>query len=392
MRVSPQLEPRVVIAAMLKQHLHQSARAFAQRGALAGYWVSNANRGAVEPSLYRRAWPYHLLKKPFYHLPFQQLEELTRFWFAPAYDAWIASQVLPPDCNVVLGFPGSCEALFRLAEKQGRRILKVYDSPNTHPRLYARLWQEECDRFMPGYRIPFPASAMERAAREVDQADLILCPSDFVMESMVEQGVPREKCHVRHFGVDTSIFMPREQLPAAPLFVCVGSICLRKGHQYLFRAFAKLKETHPAARLVCLGGLRQDFAKEWPQWQGMVEHHPFMPHRELADLLKTATAFVLASLEEGFARVLSEAMAASLPIIATRETGVTTVLQDGVQGIVVPAREVDRLHDAMARLADDRALNQRMGEAALAAGAVRNTWQDYGDDLLGRFSRELASS
>jgi hypothetical protein len=44
----------------------------------------------------------------------------------------------------------------------------------------------------------------------------------------------------------------------------------------------------------------------------------------------------------------------------------------------------------MTRLASDRDLNQRMGEAARSAGAIQNTWQDYGDDLLARISRALA--
>jgi glycosyltransferase involved in cell wall biosynthesis len=186
------------------------------------------------------------------------------------------------------------------------------------------------------------------------------------------------------------VFKPREAVPRVPVFVSVGSVCLRKGHQYLFRAFAKLKASCPEARLVCIGGVRPDFLKEWPRWKDLIEHHPFLEHAAIAKLLKDATAFVLASLEEGFARVLSEAMAAGLPVIATHESGVTTVLRDGEQGIVVPVRDVERLHEAMASLAGDPALNLRMGEAARFAGAVTNTWQDYGDDLLRRISSELA--
>jgi glycosyltransferase involved in cell wall biosynthesis len=379
--------PRVLIGAMLKWYLHHTAKAFETRGALSGYWVSNANVTGVGP--YRRVWPYHLLKKPFYYLPFMQLEELTRWWFLPAYDGWVARQEIPGDCNVVMGPMGSCESLFRLADSSDRRVLKVFDAPNSHPACCAEAWQDECDDFMPGYRIPFPGWAVERAAREIKAADLVLCPSDFVKESMVSQGVPAVKCHVRHFGVDSSIFRPREEIPASPVFISTGSICLRKGHQYLFRAFARLKETRPDARLVCIGGVRPDFAAEWSAWRGLIEHHPFLPHAELAEKLRGATAFVLASVEEGFARVLSEAMAAGLPLIATHESGATTVLVDGLQGVVVPARDVERLHDAMKRLAEDRELNRRMGAAALEAGAARNSWQDYGDDLLRCLTGEL---
>lgn len=381
--------PRVLIAAMLKWYLHHTAKAFEQRDSLSGYWVSNANITGVRG--YRRIWPYHLLKKPFYHLPFVQLEELTRWLFLPAYDAWLFRQSIPAECNVVMAPMGSCTPLFKLAAQQKRPILKVFDAPNSHPRLHAELWRRECRDFSPGYEIPFPDWIVGRISQEIEQADLVLCPSDFVKESMVAEGVPPSKCHVRHFGVDTSIFQPRPQLPDKPVFVSVGSVCLRKGHQYLFRAFAKLRETHRDARMICIGGIRPDFEREWPMWQGVIEHHPFLPQGEIAEILQGATAFVLASVEEGFARVLSEAMAAGLPVIATHESGATTVVRDQEEGIIVPARDIGSLHRAMLRLAGDPELNRRMGTAALKAGALRNTWQDYGDNLLESISTALGA-
>lgn len=372
----------MLISAMLKWYLHHTAKSFETSGALSGYWVSNANITCVDR--YRRIWPYHLLKKPFYHLPFPDLDEWTRWAFLPAYDAWVSRQEIPQDCNVVMGPMGSCESLFRLAEKRDGRILKVFDAPNSHPKTLTRLWQDECDRFVPGYRIPFPAWAVERISREIETADLILCPSDFVKDSMVEQGVDERICFVRCFGVDTSIFQPREEIPADPVFVTVGSVCLRKGHQYLFPAFRKFKRSHPSARLVCVGGLRPDFRQEWPKWCDDVEHHPYMEHTEIAELLKNATAFVLASVEEGFARVLSEAMAAGLPVIATRETGITTVAKHGVEAWVIPSRDEDAIHEALLRLAEDRTMNETVGDNALRIGRQRNTWQDYGDAILAR--------
>ena len=107
-------------------------------------------------------------------------------------------------------------------------------------------------------------------------------------------------------------------------------------------------------------------------------------------LLQSATAFVFPSLEEGFARVLAEAMGAGLPIIATHESGASTLVQSGVQGILVPPRSIDTLANAMIQVATDRDLNERMGDAAYEVGAVRNSWQDYGDRLLAEYERRLA--
>jgi glycosyltransferase involved in cell wall biosynthesis len=116
-----------------------------------------------------------------------------------------------------------------------------------------------------------------------------------------------------------------------------------------------------------------------------------MPHQELARLLADCTAFVLPSVEEGFALVILEAMAAGLPIIASYESGATTLVRDGVEGFIIHPRNPEQIADAMIRLAQDRALNQRLGEAARQRGAERNTWQDYGDRLLAEYERRLVS-
>ena len=107
-----------------------------------------------------------------------------------------------------------------------------------------------------------------------------------------------------------------------------------------------------------------------------------MPLQELAKQLQTATAFVFPSNEEGFARSIIEAMAAGLPIIATHESGATTLVDDGVEGWIVRARDVDQIAAAMIRAASDPKLNQKMGEAAHARGAKNNSWGDFADRLI----------
>jgi len=124
-----------------------------------------------------------------------------------------------------------------------------------------------------------------------------------------------------------------------------------------------------------------DFAPERKRWEGTFTHYQHLPHAELAKILRGATAFVFPSNEEGFARSVVEAMAAGLPIIATHESGATTLVDDGVEGLIVRARDVDQLAAAMIKVASDRELNRKMGEAAHARG-VNNTWGDFADRLI----------
>ncbi len=360
--------PKCLIAGMGNWYLGHTARELEKLDALTGYWVSNSARSGVSEKHYRRIWDYHLAQKLFYHLPFTNLEEEMRWVNLPFYERWITRQTVPEGTNVVQGPMGSCEALFRLAEQSGRKVLKVFDAPNSHPTNLVGYWQRECDLYASGYRVPMCLAARSRINRELEQADLILCPSNFVRDTMVLNGIPAEKCFISHFGVDTSIFVPRKELPPVPTFVSVGSICLRKGHQYLFRAFEEVRRQLPDARLICVGGVRPDFKQEWKRWEGSFEHHLSLSHPEIAKLLASATAFVLSSVEEGFARVLSEAMACALPVIATYETGATTVIRDGREGFIVPARNIPALTEAMLSAAANRDQNLEMGRRARGRG------------------------
>jgi len=379
--------PNVLLATCGGWYLPHPAKAFENRGALASLWISDKNRSSVSANLFRRCWLFHLAIKPFYHFAPQVLTEKMFYAFFPLWRAWVNSQSIPP-CNVVQTIIGYGTELFDRKELRG--AIKVVDCPNSHPTSYHGFWQRECDLWCPGERVPIPQWMFARMNRELRRADLILCPSTFVQETLIENGLPKNKCLIQPFGVDTNIFLSRQVVPSHPRFICVGTICLRKGHQYLFRAFELVKQLLPDAELICVGPYKTDFRSERPRWAGTFRHITHLPHSDLAALLHTCTAFVLPSQEEGFARVLSEAMAAGLPILASHESGATTLVKDGVEGIIIKAQDPRHIADAMVRVASDPELNRKMGEAALQKGAKKNTWQDYGDRLLDAYARKLS--
>jgi glycosyltransferase involved in cell wall biosynthesis len=379
--------PKILLTTCGGWHLPSTAKTFDARGALAGLWISGKNHTRVPADKFRRCWPFHLAMKPFYHLAPQIWTERAFYAFFPLWRAWLDRQRWP-ECDVVQAIMGYATEPFDAAEKTG--ALKVIDCQNSHPASYSGYWQRECDRWCPGQKVPIPQWMFARMTPELERADLILCPSTFVRDTMVANGLPAEKCFINPFGVDVTIFKKRESVPARPRFICVGTICVRKGHQYLFRAFESVKRELPDAELVCVGDYKRDFRRERTKWEGTFIHHERLSHRQIAELFQTGTAFVLASVEEGFARVIPEAMAAGLPIVATHESGATTLVGDGTEGFIVPSRDTERLAEAMLKAARDAAANSKMGDAARQKGAVKNTWQDYGDRLLAEYSRRLS--
>jgi glycosyltransferase involved in cell wall biosynthesis len=380
--------PKVLLATCGGYWLHHVALAFEKRRALAGLWVAARKKRLADlPSeKVRCCQVFHLMMMPFYLWTPQIWSERIFYALLPIWRAWFRTQPVP-ECSVVQAITGFATEPFDEAEKIG--ALKVADCPNSHPVSLYGFWQRECDLWCPGEKVPIPRWMFARMNRELERADLILCPSRFVRDSMIASGLDPEKCFLNPFGVDTSMFTPRTAAPVVPRFICVGTICLRKGHQYLFRAFEIVKRRVPKAEMICVGGYKRDFRKEKPKWIGTFTHYESLTHAQVAELLRTCTAFVLLSCEEGLARVIPEAMASSLPIIATYESGATTLVENAVEGFIVRSRDPAPIAQAMIRLAEDQELNHRMGEAARQKGAVRNTWQDYGDRLLAEYQARL---
>ena len=381
---------QVLLTTTRAWYLDKTAKAFSQRGALAGLWMADNNATRLPAGEYRRCWPYHLAMKPFYHCTPQIWSERATYFFLHVYTRWLRAQLRSARCpqfDVVHAIMGFATEIFDRADEIG--ALKVIDAPNSHPTSYYGYWQRECDLWCPGEKVPIPRYMFARMNRELSRADIVIAQSNFCKESMVANGIPAEKIIVNLMGVDTSVFRKRETVPKKIRFVCVGTICLRKGYQYLFRAFQLAKQRLPDAELVCVGDYKCDFRLERPKWEGSFTHYPRLTHPQIAELLKSCTAFVFPSQEEGIARAQIECMACGLPGIGTHEAGTTTLIKDGESGFIVRGNDPQQIADAMVRMAKDPAMNQRMGEAAYQKGAERNTWQDYGDRLLAEYERRL---
>ena len=210
-------------------------------------------------------------------------------------------------------------------------------------------------------------------------ADAITVPSSFAARSFVEEGVPAEKVRVIPYGVRLEQFV-RTGAPKADRFevLFAGSVSLRKGVPYLLDAFAKLR--HPAKRLRVAGPLHPDMKTVLGRLpQDQVEFLGAVSQGRLAELMSTSHVMVLPSIEEGLALVQGQALACGCPVLASTNTGGEDLFTDGVEGFIVPVRDVEALTEKMQLLADDPALQARMSEAALRRVRSIGGWEEYGD-------------
>lgn len=202
---------------------------------------------------------------------------------------------------------------------------------------------------------------------------VILVNSKRVAQQLIEEeGVPPDKVRLIYNGVDLAAFEAASSTPMAarPLtFIIVANLIPYKGHADLFQALAGVVQTLPDWRLLCVG--RDDgYGPELAQLVRTLrieDRVQFLGERtDIPDLLKSADIGILCSHEEGFANAILEGMAAGLPMVVTDVGGNAEAVADKETGLVVPPHDPKALGAALAALAADPTLRQRMGAAGRA--------------------------
>jgi glycosyltransferase involved in cell wall biosynthesis len=148
----------------------------------------------------------------------------------------------------------------------------------------------------------------------------------------------------------------------------VGRLRTRKAVAVLLEAMSALGRRRPDLRLVIAGDGEQGAALRrraaQPDLQGRVEFLGSLPRATIAEWYRRAAVLCLPSTYEGFPVTIVEAMAAGLPVVATRVAGVPEAVEEGRTGLLVPPEEDEALAAALEALLEDIDLRRRMGRAA----------------------------
>jgi len=164
----------------------------------------------------------------------------------------------------------------------------------------------------------------------------------------------------------------------------------RKGLPILLSAFSALAE-HVPSRLTVIGAERSDVLRylaepetmRWIDVRGRVSGAALWQSLHEADLLCAPSLS-----GESFGMVLTEAFAAGTPAIASRIAGYSDVVRDGIDGVLVPPGDPQRLAEELQRAHHDRPRLRAMGEAARRS-AERYAWPRVADRVIGVYERAI---
>jgi glycosyltransferase involved in cell wall biosynthesis len=185
---------------------------------------------------------------------------------------------------------------------------------------------------------------------------------------------------------------PQRTLPEPPAALFVGVLERYKGFDVLVEAWPRVAEQLPEVRLsiVGRGTLATHAAALAARLPGRVTWTESLAASEIATALDDATALVLPSRSEGLPRVVIEAFCRGRPVVGARAGGIPDIVEDDVNGVLVPPGDPDALAAALVRVLGDRALAERLGaSAATAAGRWALSPEAYAEAVARLVERTL---
>ena len=243
---------------------------------------------------------------------------------------------------------------------------------------------------------PFNRSRLRDSAYR--RADEIICLSDAIVRRVIQQYpslqpkvIPSAHAALADTSHDREAV--RQRFPGKTIVGHVGALVQRhKGQGTIIAAARILAKTHRGYAFMLVGG-GEDEALLRAEASGLDNIAFAGDVRNVADYLAAFDLFVFPSLHEGLGSSLLDAMSFGLPIVASNVGGISEIVDEGVNGILIAPNDPAALIDAIHRVAGDAALRSKMRDANLRKAAEFNAdrmgsaYEDVYRSILERRSR-----
>lgn len=195
----------------------------------------------------------------------------------------------------------------------------------------------------------------------------MVCNSMPLYNQLCDLGMPSGRLTYIPNGVDVENFTPNPapMRQREPLILSVGRLVTDKDQMTLLRAFGRVLEDFPTAKLRIVGDGPQEFTL-----RRVIEGKPYRGHAaivgsstDIREHYHAARIFALSSIREGQPNVIMEAMASGLPVASTQVGGIPALVDGNVTGLLSPCSDAVTLGINLCQLLGDPAACDRMGQA-----------------------------
>ena len=324
-------------------------------------------------------------------------KQLYRWWnrrVANSFGRKVAKYAIDNNVDAVIMYDSTALECFKILSKKAPNIKRILDASIAN-RLHTKtiyddeIKKTEAEEYISENKYMWNKKIMNELENEIEYTQHFLVPSKYVKESYLFSGVNNDQINIVPYGFNISNEkkVERPRTDEFVNFLLVGQVIYRKGINYLAEAFSMTNRDN--IKLNIVGKLEKNSQiadkikcnKNVKLW-GMVTHD------KMKDIYNQADVFVLPSLSEGMSLAGLEAMAFKLPIICTTNTGVNDLVDDGVNGFVVPIGDADAIKEKIEWFADNTDKILPMGKNAQER-VLKYRWSDYEKNIVSKINNIL---
>ena len=306
---------------------------------------------------------------------------------------WIVARRLPDlvgQIDVIHAWPLGALRTIAAAHRLG--IPVALERCNAHTRFAYRVVKDECDRIgvplPPGHEHAYDKRILRLEEDEYQAADAILCPSDFVVKTFVDEGIPHAKLQRFIYGVDEAKFYPSANRPSPDRglkMIYVGVCAVRKGLHFALEAWLE-SPASKNGRFLIVGDFIPAYRKKLAPMLSDPSVEVLGHRHDIPELMRDCDLFILPSIEEGFGLVCTEAMACGcVPLVSN---ACTELCRHKVNALVHDAGDVASITEHITIMHQDRTFLLRMREQGLR-DTPSLTWTAAGRTLVDAYEATI---
>lgn len=310
------------------------------------------------------------------------------------HDRIVARRIekLTGQIDIIHTWPLGAAETLKAAAKLG--IPTVLERCNAHTGFAMEVVRRECERLgvtlPPDHEHAYNAEKLRKEEEEYRLATRLLCPSDFVVKTFLDEGYAREQLARHIYGYDENVYYPCNEPQESKrkfTMLFVGVCAVRKGVHFALEAWLKSPASKDGTFLIAGEFLPAYREKLEP----MLHHHSVkvLGHRnDVPDLMRKSDILVLPSIEEGFGLVITEAMGSGCVPLASEAC--TEICSHMKTGLMHQVGDVEALTQHIAMLYDDRALLEKLRAECLRT-SQEVTWTAAGVKLFNLYRETIAA-
>jgi glycosyltransferase involved in cell wall biosynthesis len=299
-----------------------------------------------------------------------------------ALDNKVSHKLFNLHSQVLHAYEDGCAFSFARAKQMGMQC--SYELPIAHWATVRRLLAEEAERY-PQWETTLestcePEDKLFRKEEELQLADRITCPSQFVLDSIPLEIRQKTPCQVSPFGSPPCepVDFERSTRSDTLKLLFVGSMSQRKGLADLFKAMKLLKNQPISLSILGQPSMPKEFYRK--QFSNF-EYFPPCSNQRIREIMRTHDALVLPSILEGRALVQQEALSCGLAIIVTPNAGGKDLVDEGITGHLVPIRSPEKIAEAIRAMIENENPKEVIRKSCQKK-ATQYTWINYAQNII----------